>query len=115
MDGQATVGVEDVQVAAKRRRRTYTAEYERRSLKEADACTTPGAVGALLRRDGLYSSHLVVWRRARGWGELAVLTPKKRGRKPTSMDGRDLKSLPENGTPLGRMAAHPNPGREIPA
>ena len=55
----------------------------------ADACTTPGAVGALLRREGLYSSHLVVWRRARGRGELAGLTPKRRGRTPTPVDPRD--------------------------
>src|SRR5713226_8099275 len=60
MDAQVTVVAEDVQVAAKPRRRTYTAEYKRRILKEADACATPGAVGALLRREGLYSSHLVV-------------------------------------------------------
>ena len=91
MDGQATVGAEDVQVAAKPRRRTYTAEYKRRILKEADGCATPGAVGALLRREGLYSSHLVVWRRARGHGELAALTPKQRGRKPTPVDARDRK------------------------
>ena len=65
MDAQVTVVAEDVQVAAKPRRRTYTAEYKRRILKEADACTTPGAVGALLRREGLYSSHLVEWCRAR--------------------------------------------------
>jgi len=65
MDAQVTVVAEDVQVAAKPRRRTYTAEYKRRILKEADACTTPGAVGALLRREEL-TSHLVVWRRARG-------------------------------------------------
>ncbi len=82
---------EDVQVAAKPQRRTYTAEYKRQILKEADACTTPGAIGALLRREGLYSSHLVVWRRARGRGELAALTPKKRGRKPTPVDPRDRK------------------------
>jgi hypothetical protein len=61
------------------------------SSKEADACTTPGAVGALLRREGLYSSHLVAWRRARRRGELAALTPKKRGRKPTPVDPRDRK------------------------
>jgi len=73
MDAQATVVTEDVQVAAKPRRRTYTAEYKRRILKEADACATPGAVGALLRREGLYSSHLVVWRRARGRG-VEILT-----------------------------------------
>lgn len=82
---------EDVQVAAKPRRRTYPAEYKRRILKEADACTTPGAVGALLRREGLYSSHLVAWRRARARGELAALTPKKRGRKPRPVDPRDRK------------------------
>jgi len=82
MDTQVAVVAEDVQVAAKPRRRTYTAEYKRRLLKEADACTTAGAVGALLRREGLYSSHLVVWRRARARGELAALMPKKRGRKP---------------------------------
>ena len=91
MDTQVAVGVEDVQVAAKPRRRTYTAEYKRRILREADGCTTPGAVGALLRREGLYSSHLVVWRRARGRGELAALTPKRRGRRPRPVDPRDRK------------------------
>lgn len=89
--GEVAVVAEEVQVAAKPRRRTYTAEYKRRILKEADACTTSGAVGALLRREGLYSSHLVVWRRARGRGELAALTPKQRGRKPTPADARDRK------------------------
>ncbi len=66
-----------------------TAEYKRRILKEADACTAPGAIGALLRREGLYSSLLVEWRRARGRGELAALAPKQRGRKPTPVDARD--------------------------
>jgi transposase len=91
MDAQIPVVTEDVQVAAKPQRRTYTAEYKRRILKEADACTTPGAIGALLRREGLYTSHLVVWRRARARGELAALTPKRRGRKPTPVDPRDRK------------------------
>ena len=85
------VMVEDVQVAAKPRRRTYTAEYKRRILREADACTGPGAIGALLRREGLYSSLLVEWRRARQRGELAALTAKRRGRKPTPVDPRDRK------------------------
>src|SRR5262245_61477153 len=85
--GEMTVAMtEHVQVAAKHRRRTCTAEYKRRSLKEADACTTPGAIGALLRREGLYSSRLVVWRRARGRGELAALTPKTRGRRSRPSD-----------------------------
>jgi len=89
MDGQVTVVAEDVQAVAKPRRRTYTADYKRRILKEADACATPGAVGALLRREGLYSSHLVVWRRAQARGERAALAPKKRCRKPTPVDSRD--------------------------
>jgi transposase-like protein len=88
---EMAVTPEDVQVAAKPQRRSFTAEYKRRILKEADACATPWAVGALLRREGLYSSHLVEWRRARARGELAALTPKKRGRKPTSVDPRDRK------------------------
>src|SRR4029453_1228841 len=82
-----------VQVVAKARRRVFTAEYERRSLKAAGVCVTAGAVGALLRREGLYSSHLVVWRRARARGELAALTPKKRGRKPVPIDARDRKII----------------------
>src|SRR6266568_7502659 len=89
--GEVLTTGEDVQVVAKAHRRVFTAEYKRRILKEAAACTTPGAVGALLRREGLYSSHLVVWRRARGRGELAALAPKQRGRKPTPVDPRDRK------------------------
>ena len=88
---EMTVTQEDVQVVAKPRRRTYPAEYKRRILKEAEACTVPGAIGALLRREGLYSSLLVEWRRARGRGELAALAPKQRGRKPTPVDPRDRK------------------------
>ena len=79
----------NVQVVAKPRRRTYPAEYKRRILKEVEACTMPGSVGALLRREGLYSSLLVEWRRARGRGELAALAPRKRGRKPMPVDPRD--------------------------
>ena len=100
--GEVAVVTEDVQVAAKPRRRTYTAEYKRRILKEADACTAPGAIGALLRREGLYSSLLVEWRRARGRGELAALAPKKRGRKPIPVDPRDRK-ISELERQLGQM------------
>lgn len=89
--GEMSISEDNVQVVAKARRRVFTAEYKRRILKAADACATPGAVGALLRREGLYSSHLVMWRRARARGELAALTPKKRGRKPVPVDARDRK------------------------
>ena len=72
----------EVEVVAKASRRRFTAEYKRQILREADACTEPGAIGALLRREGLYSSHLTTWRAQRARGELAGLTPKKRGPAP---------------------------------
>lgn len=79
-----TSGGHDVQVSAKIRRRRFTAEYKLKVVREADACSKPGELGALLRREGLYSSHLVDWRRARERGEL-VNTP-KRGRKAKPVD-----------------------------
>lgn len=60
----------------------FTAEYKRRVLDEADACREPGEVGALLRREGLYSSHLSAWRRQREKALAAGLGPRKRGRRP---------------------------------
>jgi len=72
----------DPEVVAEAKRRAFTAEYKQRILAEADAAATqPGAIGALLRREGLYSSHLVTWRRERQAGILKGLTPQKRGRK----------------------------------
>ena len=72
----------EVEVVAKTSRRRFTAEYKRKILREADACTEPGAIGALLRREGLYSSNLTTWRAQRQRGELAGLTPKQRGPAP---------------------------------
>ena len=70
----------DPEVVANARRRTFTAEYKLRMLAEADAgAAQPGAIGALQRREGLYSSHLVTWRRERQAGILKGLTPHKRG------------------------------------
>ncbi len=76
-------GVPDPEVLAKPTRRQFTAEYRLRILEEADRCTDRGEVGRLLRREGLYSSHLANWRKARREGALSALRPKKRGRKPT--------------------------------
>ena len=71
------------EVVADARRRSFTAEYKLRILAEADeAASQPGAIGALLRREALYSSHLVTWRRERKEGILKGLTPNKRGPKP---------------------------------
>ena len=84
------VGAErEVEVVAKAQRRRFTAEYKRRILREAEACRRPGEVSALLRREGLYSSHLAAWRGARHRGELAALGSKRRGPKPKRPDARD--------------------------
>ena len=78
----------EIEVAAKATRRRFTVEYKRTILRQADACRTPGAVGALLRRQGLYSSHLTTWRAARERGELAG-SAKKRGPARRVADPRD--------------------------
>ena len=72
----------DPEVVAKAKRRTYTAEYKQRILEEAEAvAATRGGVGALLRREGLYSSLLATWRRERANGIREALTPQRRGPK----------------------------------
>jgi transposase-like protein len=79
----------EIEVAAKATRRRFSVEYKRKIVREADACKTPGAIGALLRREGLYSSHLTTWRAARERGELAGPAPKKRGPVARVPDSRD--------------------------
>ncbi len=69
------------EVPEKAQRRKYSAEYKLRILQEADSCQGTGELGALLRREGLYSSHLNTWKRQREEGTLHGLQPKKRGRK----------------------------------
>ena len=75
---QSNVGLE-VEVLAKAKRRRFTLEYKRRFLREADRCRKPGELGALLRREGLYSSSLSTWRAARDRGELGGEGARKRG------------------------------------
>jgi transposase-like protein len=70
---------QEVEVLAMARRRRFTLEYKRRILREADRCRKLGEIGALLRREGLYSSHLAAWRAARGRGELGGDGARKRG------------------------------------
>jgi len=78
--GGRTTAAPDPEVPEKATRRTFTAEYKLSILREVDACKEEGEVGAVLRREGLYSSHLTTWRRQRETGELRGLTPRKRGR-----------------------------------
>ena len=82
--GAAPVPIPDPEVPEKAKRRQFTAEYKRSIVAQAEACRDDGAIGALLRGEGLYSSHLTTWRRQKEQGELDALTPKKRGRKSTA-------------------------------
>ena len=85
--GRPPATVRDVEVSEKPVRRRYSAAYKLRILEEADACReNTGELGALLRRKGLYSSHLNTWRRQRRERTLAGLSPKKRGRKSRGPD-----------------------------
>jgi len=72
----------DSEVVARARRRQFTNADKRRILDAADRCTQPGEVGALMRREGVYSSSLSTWRRQREAADLAALAPVKRGPKP---------------------------------
>ena len=76
----------DVEVPEKPVRRRFDAAYKLRIVEEADGCSQPGELGALLGREGLYSSLLSTWRRQRDEGSLAGLAPKRRGRKAKRTD-----------------------------
>ena len=78
----------DPEVPAKVQRRRFSAEYRLRVLKQADACKKPGELGALLRREGLYSSLLVNWRRQREQGALREMRGRRRGPKAEPIDPR---------------------------
>lgn len=89
----------DPEVSERAARRRFTAEYKLRVLRQADACAGTGELGALLRREGLYSSHLTTWWRQREQGSLAALSPKRRGRP----------AVPPS--PLARRVARAGEGR----
>ena len=97
----------DPEVVAKPKRRQFSAEYRLRILEEADRCARPGEVGRLLRREGLYSSHLTAWRKARRKGSLRELASKKRGAKPAERNPLDAKVRAlggASGSPGARVA-----------
>jgi transposase len=77
------------EVVAKATRRKFTAKYKLKILRKADACDAPGAIGELLRKEGLYTSHLALWRKQREQGAVAGLAPRRRGPKPVEHDERD--------------------------
>ena len=91
----------DPEVVAKSKRRRFSAEYRLKILRQADGCKAPGELGALLRREGLYSSLLSTWRRQRELGALTALRARKRGPKPKAVDPR-LKELEKENRRLQR-------------
>ena len=90
--GAAPAGVADPELVERPRRRRFSAEYKLRVLREADACSRPGEIGALLRREGLYSSLLTEWRRAREVGALVALE-RPRGRKRADRRDAEIAGL----------------------
>ena len=90
--GRAAAGVPDPELVEQAKRRSFTAEYKARILAEADACTRPGEVGELLRREGLYTSHLTYWRKQVRDGALKELG-KSRGRKPVDRRDQEIAQL----------------------
>ena len=84
--GAEPAGGDDPEVLEKATRRRFTDKYKLSILEEADRCEKPGQLGALLRREGLYSSSLSTWRRQRELGSLKALAPRKRGRKPNPQE-----------------------------
>ena len=89
VDGAPTSGKlpgVDLEVRERPVRRRFTAEYKSQMLVAADACTQPGELGALLRREGLYASHLTAWRKQREAGALEALAPKRRGRQARAVN-----------------------------
>jgi transposase len=88
----APAGVPDPELVAQAKRRAFTAKYKLEILEKAEACTRPGEIGELLRREGLYTSHLTAWRKQRKNGALKELG-KPRGRKPVDRRDQEIAQL----------------------
>ena len=95
----------DPEVVERARRRQFTAAYKLQILQEADGCHVPGELGVLLRREGLYSSHLRDWRQQRATGTLNALAPHRRGRPATPMHEVELARLRHENDRLTRQLA----------
>lgn len=100
--------VQESEVSSKATRRRFTAAYKRDVLRQAEGCTQRGEMGALLRREGLYSSHLTAWRAELTRADLVALSPKKRGAKGKLRDVRDqrIAELERSNARLQRRIEH---------
>jgi transposase len=93
----------DPEVLERAHRRQFSASYKLGILEEADRCVMPGQLGILLRREGLYSSHLAQWRRHRAEGTLAALAPKPRGHRAPPIDPSEVTRLRRDNERLARQ------------
>ena len=84
LNGQTKLNPRDTEVVPKAKRREFSPAYKNRILTEVDGCAEAGQIGSILRREGLYSSHLTTWRRQREQGELSGPTGTRRGRPARS-------------------------------
>ena len=100
----AGAGIQSREVSSKQRRRRFTASYKLEVLAKADGCRGQGEIGALLRGEGLYSSHLSQWRKQRDEGALALMSGRKRGRKKVEevVSAKDYKRLERENQRLAR-------------
>lgn len=105
----------DPEVAATAKRRQFSASQKRRILAEAERCTEPGQIGALLRREGIYSSNLTTWRKQREAAEDAAMHPRKRGRKadPAIAEARLVAALTKDNERLRRKLAQAHTINEV--
>lgn len=103
----ASTGAPDPEVVAIAKRRQFSAAEKRRILNAADRCTQPGELGALLRKEGIYSSMLATWRKQRAQAEEAALQVRRRGRKPDPVlaEARKLEQLQRENDRLRRRLA----------
>ena len=114
----APEGVPDPELVEQAKRRSFTAEYKAEILEKADACTRPGEIGELLRREGLYTSHLTYWRKQRKDGALKELG-KPRGRKPVDRRDEEIaklkRKLERSEAELAKRSGYRDPGKRLSA
>ena len=106
-ESRPTVSAPDPEVAATAKRRQFSSKEKHRILAAADRCTEVGQIGALLRREGIYSSQLATWRRQREVSERTALEPRQRGRKanPAIAEARRVVELSKENERLRRQLA----------